>query len=487
MNCIKCFFLIACVCCFYVAAAQNYQAINGSAFGGSLGVQNNPASIVHVPFSWDITPFAVQAKHSTNAIIINKYSLLSSPGNAEADVANGYKKRFAFANQDIRLFNTRISLNPRASIAFGANIRNYLCASTSKANYIDTIFSLAEFMKNNVGHQPLSGQFTGSTWAEVYGTYAQTIAEDDRHIINAGVTVKVNRSIAGAYMVTSGLGYIPNGGNVPGYQLTTGNLQYGYSGNFDSIDSNKSTSANTNNFLRKTYTGVSADFGVEYILLANEEASDNEYAYETKFGISLMDIGTNKNTYGSQSRSVAAGKDGITDTLIEGKFSSPKSFADFNDSLATIAGGIKPINGNFFVNQPTRIILNADQHLQGNFFINAELTLPLIPLLAKNSLFIRDMNLLAITPRWEVSAFGAYLPVLINNRKQVWVGAAIKAGPFLFGLHNLANVFTKNKLQEGGFYFALTIRPGKKYSRQQTLPDDKLPRNSSRAVRCPRF
>jgi hypothetical protein len=82
---------------------------------------------------------------------------------------------------------------------------------------------------------------------------------------------------------------------------------------------------------------------------------------------------------------------------------------------------------------------------------------------------------------------GAYFPVLLNSRKQLWVGGAFKAGPILIGTHNLANLFSKNKTQSGGFYLALTIRPGKKYDRQAHYPSDKQPGKNKRNLDCPKF
>ena len=35
----------------FFGSSQNYQAVHGSSYAGSLGVTNNPASIVHVPYS----------------------------------------------------------------------------------------------------------------------------------------------------------------------------------------------------------------------------------------------------------------------------------------------------------------------------------------------------------------------------------------------------------------------------------------------------
>ena len=37
--------------------AQDYQGLQGSPYAGSLGVANNPASILSTPYSWDVTLF----------------------------------------------------------------------------------------------------------------------------------------------------------------------------------------------------------------------------------------------------------------------------------------------------------------------------------------------------------------------------------------------------------------------------------------------
>lgn len=471
-----------------MAMAQNYQAINGSSYAGSLGVGNNPASIVHVPYAWDITPFSVQFKQATNALTIDKFSLLSSPASAEVSATTGTKKRFVYANQDIRLLNTRINLNGKTAIAFGANIRNYIFGNVSQANWQDTSNYLRDFLKINLGNLPISGKGVGSAWAEVYASYAHTIIDDGDKLLNAGITLKVTRALAGAYAKAQSVSYSAAGVNQPGYLLISGNLVYGYSSNFDNIKSGNAFAANRNIFFEKTYSGISADFGLEYILLTNEDKEEGgEFAYETKVGVSMMDIGMNKFRHGSQSRLAVAGKTGITDTLIQNKFASVTSFRSFNDSLADIAGSFTGVSGGFHIYQPARVVVNIDQHVAHNIFVNAELTIPILPVVAKNSLYLKDMNLLAITPRWELKALGAYLPILVNNQKQVWVGGAFKAGPILLGTHNLANIFAKNKTQNGGLYLALTIRPGKKYDRQEHYPKDKLPGKGKGSVECPKL
>jgi len=488
MLLLKRFLFIPCLLFFNFLSAQNYQAINGSSYAGSLAPSSNPASIVHVPYAWDITPFSVQVKQTTNAYMVKNLSLLSSPNNAEILPDNGTKKRFQFANQDIRLLNTRISLNSKAAIAFGATIRNYIYATTSRANFQDTMFSMADFMKVNTGHLPLSAEAVGSTWAELYATYAQTIIDDGDKLLNAGATIKLNRALAGGYGIAEGLSYTPTIlSGIPAYLVAKGNLQYGYSANIDAINSSNTGTANRKAFLENATTGISVDMGLEYIRLSDEDKDEGgDFAYETKIGISMMDVGRNNFKFGSRSRSGSGVRTGITDTVLENKFSVVESFDQFNDSLATIAAAFRGLTGQFNIYQPTRMVINIDQHILHNIFLNMELTVPVIPLVRKKLRYIKDMNLLAVTPRWEFKSVGAYMPILVNNRGQVWVGGAFKAGPILMGTHNLSNLFGKNKMQAGGFYVALTIRPGKKYDRQAHYPKDRLSNNNKRSYQCPK-
>jgi hypothetical protein len=476
----------------YPLIAQNYQAINGSRFAGSLAPTNNPAAIVHVPYGWDITPFAVQLKHSTNAFQINNYSLLSKPNNVTISAVNGVEKRFVFANQDIRLLNTRIRLNDKAAIAFGANIRNYAYLSSSNSNWQDTAYSLADYLKINLDHRPLSADAAGSTWAELYGSYAQTIFDDGYKVLNAGITLKLNRSIAGLYGKMNNADYATSILNKPIYSLTTGSLQYGYSANIDNIDSNKTANANISALLQNNSYSLGADIGIEYIFRTErnirlDDEQQDDFAYNTKIGISLMDIGSNKFSHGSKSSAAIAGLQGITDTLLESKFKPVRTINDFNDSLASISKSFTQLGGDFYIYKPTRLVINVDQHIADDFYVNAELTIPLLPAFAKNTLFIRDMNLLAITPRWETKTFGAYIPILFNTRQQLWVGAAFKAGPLLLGTHNLANLFGKNSTQSGGLYLAFTIRPGKKHDGLARDRKDKLSPKAKQNLRCPAF
>ncbi len=428
----------------------------------------------------------MQAKQSTNAFTIKNYSLLSSPKNATVALQNGTKERFAFANQDVHLLNTRISLNSDAAIAFGVTIRNYAYAINASSNWQDTLYSLQDFMNINTGNQPLSGKSAAISWAGIYGSYAQNIIDDGIHLLNAGVTIRINRALAGGFIMSDEVRYVPLQEG-KGYMLTNGNLRYGYSDNFDRISNSNTTAANRDAFLKKGYWSFGADVGVEYILFSGGGDDEGSDTYDTKIGVSLMDVGNNKYRFGSRSRFEADPQAGVTDTLLEDKFRPVTTLDDFNDSMATISGTIAAPTGNFFIYHPTRIVVNADKHIVQNFFINAELTLPVVSLASRNILYIKDMNLVAITPRWETKFFGAYLPVLLNARHQLWIGGAFKAGPLLLGIDNFRNLFSKKGAQNGGLYIAFTIHPKKKYDRKVHAPGPRLTGREKRSLQCPKL
>ncbi|GAO44985.1 GbsR/MarR family transcriptional regulator [Flavihumibacter petaseus] len=94
----------------------------------------------------------------------------------------------------------------------------------------------------------------------------------------------------------------------------------------------------------------------------------------------------------------------------------------------------------------------------GQFFLNADLSLNLTPLLGKSELYSRGIGLFRVTPRWETRTWGVYLPLQCNYNNQFWLGLAGKAGPLLVGFHNLGNIFSSSKMANGGGYSVLIFQ-----------------------------
>jgi len=464
-------YLIAIMCCSLLLVAglraQNYHAVQGSSYAGALGVHNNPASIVNTPFKWDLVLVGTQVKSSSNAFSIHDYSYLSSPANSLYHIDNGEYARKSRLDFNLNLLNARIAIGRKSAIALGANIRSYSNLQTSRYNYIDTVGNSTEFLKINQGINNINGKLASSSWMEAYISYARTVSDNAFGRLNAGLTVKISRGLSGAYANINDVNFsrATQNNNIV-YTVNSANMIYGYSANYDHIQKGSSSSQNINDFFAYTDGGASIDAGFEYLIKPQGTTSFNDeedyYDYDWKLGVSLLDIGANRYKYGRQSRVVSSIKTNISGVTLDEKFDSTiNSFQQFNDSLGTLVNMGTP-SGKFTVFNPTRLVINVDHYLTGNFYINAELSVN-VPLsaLKKNYLDVKEINLLTVTPRWETKRFGFYLPIQYSNQNQFWVGGAFKAGPLLFGLHNLVNLFSKTSAQNGGGYIALVFRAPK--------------------------
>lgn len=462
--------------------AQNYHAIEGSPFAGSLGVANNPASILMTPYPWDITVLSLQVKTATNAVTFHHLSLLSPGGTSQYSFDGGNKKRYADFNVNLHLLNIRLALSKKVALAGGINIRSYGAVRTGLANYNDTLRDMNQFFNINES-TTYSAYGVSSSWVEGFLTYSRTLWDNEVSRLNGGITLKVMRGISGAFaQLNNATVQRTVSGTQTIYLLNGGNARYGYSSNYDRWFNGRSTTDNLRSFLGKTRNGAALDLGAEYVVktqaVKNYYTGDDYYDYEWKIGVSILDIGRNTYAFGSQSRAASNPKANVSDSALDIKFGDPGSLAKFNDSLATIVNNVGGIGGVFNVWNPTRLVINVDRALPNNFAVNANLSLNLSGSNSGKgkSFFVREMNLLNITPRWETRRWGAYLPIQVTTDGKVWVGGAVKAGPLLLGVHNWANVFLNNKIQNGGFYLALVIRPGQGFADKEDKRYD-----------CPKF
>jgi hypothetical protein len=446
----------------FAGRSQYYQGLNGTYYIGSLNVHNNPAAIVNVPLKWDLTLLGIQDKHSTNIVKVHNYSLLSNPSNSEYEIAPGEYKRKGDVNVNLNLLNLRLALNQRSAIAVGVNFRSYTRARSSKYNFYDTLNSFRDFfVLNESNRDDMSVDFTSASWMEVYGSYGQTIIDNDQFRLNGGATLKINRGLSGGFAQMNGGSFSKTGSFPDSYLANSLSLDYGYSQNYDQLD--KDQGSNFRNFTSGTQTGISADFGLELLIkrpyTSNRQREEEYYDYEWKIGASLIDLGFSSYKNGQYGMEVSGLRAGITDELLDQKFdSSVNSFGQFRDSLASLFNNVAAYGGNFKIFHPARLVINVDKFISDAFFINADLSLGVARLIPVKNNRLRDLSVLTVTPRWETRKKGFYLPVQYNSSNKLWIGGAVRYGPVLFGLHNFANLFSKKRMQQGIGYLAIILK-----------------------------
>jgi len=191
----------------------------------------------------------------------------------------------------------------------------------------------------------------------------------------------------------------------------------------------------------------------------------NNLNYSWKIGASLMDIGSNYYTPSANSLQFSNPVSTIQDNGLDQKLSASSTLQGFRDSLATLFSSTGNVTNNFSITNPTRLVINIDKNLGSHFYVNSDLSLNFYSTTSYTKLRTRELNLLTLTPRWETIGLGAYLPVQYNTQGQLWVGAAVKLGPLVIGLHNLG-LFQKDPSLNGGGYLLLSFHP---FSRSKVL------------------
>jgi len=417
--------------------------------------------MLNTPYKWDVTVLGMQLKNATNIFTIHDYSLLSSPRQSAYALDSGEYARRALIGFNANIFNARITLNRREAIGFGLNLRGYVRMQSSKYSFIDTIVNTADFLNMNQQNQPLDVQVTGSTWIEIFGSYARTIVETAKGRLNTGITIKASRGIAGAHLTVENIRFNKEiFANRQQNVLANARASYGYSANFDRWHKERKSNQNLRDLVTYSDGGISIDAGVEYLIKTQEVPGyedDDYYDYNWKISLSLLDAGLNQYRYGRESRTIQGMRPEMIDTLLDDKFRDAASFGQVNDTLETVVQNMTTPRGNFTVLNPMRIVLNADRFLRDDFYINGEISFNLSGMFKKYH-HVKELNFITITPRWETRRWGVFLPMQYNAAGKFWVGGAFKAGPLLLGFHNWGNVFSKKSMQNGGGYIALTIR-----------------------------
>lgn len=451
--------LIAFLHCTIFVSAQNYQAFYGSNYFGSLNATQNPASILHNPYKWDLTLFSGQYTATTNALVANKKTPFKLPLSADFTMIPGEFDRYAYVNTDFHILNGRFSINNRNAVGFGANIRGYGNLASLPFFYSDTITTTTSFFKAN-NHNDFHLMLEESAWLEIYGSYATTVLENSMGKLNAGVTLKFTKGI------TSGIAEVKDVNLVSGISdegpdifLRNGRAFYGYSATHDVYEDTK----NASGMLKSALPGFSFDAGVEFIVNSSVVSSFNdgpsEYDYSWKFGISLLDIGWNNFKYSRNSMSFANLHENINGVTANNKLYEVQSVAEMNDSLSTMVNSAAHLTGNYKVINPARVVLNADHKINEEFAVNANLSLNLTSL-AGGRYSVNEKQLFTITPRWEKHKFGLYMPIQINTDGKLWLGGAGRIGPVFMGLHNIPNaLFGGNHPHNGGGFMGIIIKP----------------------------
>jgi outer membrane protein OmpA-like peptidoglycan-associated protein len=371
-------------------------------------------------------------------------------------------------NLQMDLFNFAFHINSKIAIGLKAKVR-----SITNIGNVDPSFAILieqGFDYPSLWNQKIEEQFLNVnhlTWAEVGFNYGQVVLDKKEHFLKLGGTIKYLKGYSAAYFQTSNLQF--NLKNNDTTQLITGNFNYGYSDNLPGLIENGLDNKFNSNF------GVGLDLGFVYEWRPKYKDfkydmdgetnlwMKNKNKYKAKVGISLIDLGSMRFKKGGLSRNFSVNNSSPFDLQ---SFSTTSSLSDFDqiiDSLILESSGAgntnwtseQSPNSTFVMRTPTALSLQLDYQLGNYFYVNVSGVMNVI--LKKKDTKVIVPNQFSITPSFDWSWFGLFLPISMNEYSGFKTGLASRLGPLSIGVTDFRALFSVGKVRGTEFYLGLRL------------------------------
>lgn len=453
---------------FYVKA-QSYIGFLTDNYSGVNSVIANPANITDSRFKLDINLVGASFFAGNDYYGVNVMDALKDDYSFDAEAKKSpTTDNNAAINVDIMGPSFMFNLNKKSSIAVFTRLRSMTSINEINGTTIDALDNDAsEDFNINEGDFNI---FTHA-WAELGVTYARTLMNKEQHFLKGGLTIK--------YLQGGGSGYARGknvkvdydadgtdlgGGETTGNIISSGEISYGRSDDFDNEDYE---------FELTDASGFGVDLGFVYEWRPNHadyvETNSNgdsyvrkdKNKYKLKLGLSITDLGGI--TY----------DDGLDDTynidseinnptgISEDDISDADDFYDILNSFYTLEESSKGIKANL----PTALHFNADWNFSGKFYANLNTDFSLIAKGKDDA--SRISNVVSLTPRYESRGFSFYLPLSVIEHNGFQAGAGFRFGPLYIGSGSVLSVLTSDNTKGADFYM------GSKISIKQRKAKDK--------------
>lgn len=472
----KIMFLAAIFSCLYGQAQVN-EVLKASQFGGITNVSFNPA-IADNPFLVDINLISGSMGLENNYIGISpktftNHNLFSDPNFQSTQLTerlNGNPKSLFLGMQVQGPLSFMVSFGKKRN---NKNAIGFSWHTNSIVNIDGVGQELARIMYYGEGtkadsitgynYQSLSNQnlsVKALAWADFGITYSRVLFDEGAHMLKAGVTAKAIVGLAGGYISSNNINY--RWRNFDTLDINHSDLSYGHSAAISQIQSANNASSMVTAILDgKSKVSFAADLGLiyewrpdkdkyQYDMDCEKWYKNDVKKYKLSVGFSVIDIGRvlfakphNVSNYAADIQGWDVKHAGIT------------SVTTFDSVLASkpanfVSGGAS----SFKMWLPTRFNLFIDYNIYKGIGLN--LNGIISPNLAKEDNMVHYPTSIALTPRYDMKWFGAYIPLTYNQYGNFGAGFGLRAGPLFVTSSNIITAFA-NKAT-----YAVNIQAGVK-------------------------
>ena len=462
--------------------AQFYTGLNTSSYGGVTNVNFNPA-ISDNHFIVDINIVSMGLSVNNNYIGIDRQTLLhpaSATGDSNFQQAhllervNGKDKNVFFGTQ------VQGPLSFMFSFGKGKNKNKNALAFTYHANAVFNLSNLTETLARSayygMGYKADSvTQFIGKqlansnlavkslAWMDYGVTYSRVVYDQGAHMVKVGATLKIIDGVAGGYLYGNNLNYKwPNydslniSNSTVKYALSGSITQLAQKGNFDPGSFLKSA-------LSFSYAkpSAAADIGLvyewrpdkdkyKYQMDCQDQWRYDKQRYKLAVGFSIIDFGAVKFKQDVTTGNFYAN---IQNWNVQ-HLKFPNGLQSFNDTIVS-RFGYTTTSTAFTMWLPTRFNVYLDYNIAYGFGLN--LAGVISPNMAQNRNMVQQVSTFTLTPKFDHSWFGLYLPVSYDVNGNFNFGATLRAGPLFVGTQDVLAFFAKKHIYNEEVHMGLKI------------------------------
>ncbi len=440
--------------CLHVLSAQQLPGISTGTYSGVNGVFANPANVVDSRYRWDVNLFGLNlgVGNDQASFNLNKLSELAGDSLSNIFIGKNGESTNALLNLAMHTPSFMLQVGKKDGIAITSRARVLFNAHNLDGELAN------RFMEDNEDMDDLPYSI-GSTqnmivnanaWAELGFSYGRVLLDGGPHFLKAGITAKYLAGIGNTHLQLGKIQATLDYDDVEEdayLKDATGRVSVGVGGvNVSDFDAG--------NLTKFESSGFGTDIGVVYEYRPDNDENTSSNKYKFRVGLSITDMGSVKykkdpTSTGGYDLSITGAErlylsefDDISMDGIKQKLDDlPQYFTAVDDGRSQT----------YRVSLPTSIHGVVDYHVYSGFYVGVQGTVSAVNVSSKpyNSQYHSSISL---TPRYENSWLGLYLPLQHNGLTGTNIGSALRLGPLYVGSGSILSALFQESKQVDVFF-----------------------------------
>jgi outer membrane protein OmpA-like peptidoglycan-associated protein len=320
---------------------------------------------------------------------------------------------------------------------------------------------------------------TAIAWADYGITYSRVLFDNGINLLKAGATLKVLHGLGAAFVA------------VDNANITFYNKYKTVYFNNTSVKYSRTEQFSTNELKFRNVAGLTAGADIGFVYEWRPKISSYTYTMDGKKGLRPRDMDLHRIAVGFSITDIGVINfkrvPGSGNFVLDGYYTSNDELNDnysisnaltFDAFLGKYAKPDAKTPEKFKVVLPMRINGFMDINIIKGFGVN--IAARIYPKMSEKLVFAQDVTTFTITPRYDITWFGAYLPISYDVYNNANLGLGLRLGPVNIGTQNLLGFFMNKGVYNGDVY--ATVHVPIPHTRPRDKDRDKV---SNRKDVCP--